>query len=62
MAALIIIVIAVTAAGVLFGAYIKVCCAIRWEDRIRGSLRFGAASHAAQTARDLTGMRSSRWH
>jgi hypothetical protein len=51
----------VTAAGVLLGAYITICCAIRWEDRIRGSLRLGATSHAARTARELVAMSSSRW-
>jgi hypothetical protein len=61
MADLVIIAIAVTAAGVLLGAYITICCAIRWEDRIRGSLRLGATSHAARTARELVAMSSSRW-
>jgi hypothetical protein len=61
VAALTIVAIAVTAAGVLLGAYIKICWAIRWEDRIRGSLRLGAANHAARTARVLVGMSSSRW-
>lgn len=62
MAALIIIAIAVTAAGVLLGAYIKICWAIAREDRRKWSLRSRPTTFSAQVARDLVGISSSRWN
>lgn len=61
MAPLVTIAIVMVMAGVAFGAYLKICFAIRRDDRVRGSLRFEAPSKAAQSARDLTGISSSRW-
>jgi hypothetical protein len=61
MASLIIITLVLTVAGILFGAYIKICFAIRRDDRTKWSLRGDAPSQAAQSARDLVGISSSRW-
>jgi hypothetical protein len=61
MAALITIAIVVAVAGGLFGAYLKICLAIRRDDGRKGSLRRDAPSQSAQTARTLVGMNSSRW-
>lgn len=61
MAALIIIAIVVAVAAVAFGAYIRVCFAIRREDRTKGSLRHEARSQSARSARNLVGMSSSKW-
>jgi hypothetical protein len=61
MAALMTITIVAVVAGIVFGAYIKICFAIRREDRTKWSLRRDAPSHAAQSARDLVGISSSRW-
>lgn len=60
MAALIIIGVVVAVAGVVFGAYLKICFAIRREDRAR-SLPFDAPSSTAQAARSLVGINGSRW-
>jgi hypothetical protein len=46
--------------GALIGAYLRLCGAIRREDR-RRSVRFDAPSQSAQAARDLVGISSSRW-
>ena len=62
MAGFAAVVIAVIVMGVLVGAFFKLSFAIRREDRNRGSLRFDAPSHSAQTARALVGMTSSRWN
>jgi hypothetical protein len=51
----------VAIAGICIGGFLKLCFAIRREDRTRGSLRLDAPSHSAQLARDLVGMSSSRW-
>jgi hypothetical protein len=61
MASLIVITLVLTVAGILFGAYIKICFAIRREDRIKGSLRSDATSQSAQSARMLVGISGSRW-
>jgi hypothetical protein len=61
MAGLVIITLLLTVAGILFGAYVKICFAIRREDRIRGSLRSDATSPSAQSARSLVGVSGSRW-
>jgi hypothetical protein len=61
MATLIVIAIVLAGAGLVLGAYIKICSAIRREDRIKGSLRYDAPSRAARNARDLTGISSSKW-
>jgi hypothetical protein len=61
MATLIVIAIVLAGAGLVLGAYVKICSAIRREDRIKGSLRFDAPSRATRNARDLTGISSSRW-
>jgi hypothetical protein len=61
MAAFITIAIVVAVAGVLFGAYIKICLAIRREDRVKWSLRSDPPTSSTQTARTLVGIRGSRW-
>jgi hypothetical protein len=60
VASLVIIAVVLVLAFVLGGAYLAVCLAIRREDRVRGSLRYGAASQSAQSARTLVGLSSSR--
>jgi len=60
-AVLVLIAIIVAVAGVLFGAYIKICLAIRREDRVKWSLRSDAPTFSTQTARSLVGLRGSRW-
>ena len=61
MAALITIAIVMAIAGVLLGAYIKICSAIRREDRMKGSLHFDAPSQSARSARSLVGISNSKW-
>jgi len=62
MAALIAVaVVMAVMAGVVLGAYIKICLAIRRDDKTYGSLRFEASDPSAQSARSLVGMTSSRW-
>jgi hypothetical protein len=61
MAALITIAVITALAGIVFGAYIKICFAIRGEDRTKWSLRSAAPSQSARSARTLVGMSSSRW-
>jgi hypothetical protein len=61
MAALIIIAIVVAVAAVAFGAYIRICFAIRREDRTKWSLRHEATSQSARSARSLVGMTGSKW-
>jgi hypothetical protein len=61
MAALITIAIVVAVAGGLFGAYLKICLAIRRDDGRKGSLRLDAPNQSAQTARTLVGMKSFGW-
>jgi hypothetical protein len=60
MASLIIITIVVTVAGVMFGAYLRICLAIRREDRRKWSLRSGPPTLSAQTARSLVGINGTR--
>lgn len=61
MATLITIAIPVVAVAIVFGAYVKICWAIRREDRRKWSLRSAPSSVSAQVARDLVGISSSRW-
>jgi hypothetical protein len=61
MAALITIAIVVALAGVLFGAFLKICSAIRREDRTKWSLRREAPNQSAQSARDFVGISGSKW-
>lgn len=61
MASLIIIALVTAAAGVVFGAYFKICFAIRREDRRKWSLRSEAPSQSAQSARSFVGISGSRW-
>jgi hypothetical protein len=61
VAALITLSIVIGIAGVLVGAYLRICFAIRREDRSKGSLRFDPPSPSTQTARSFVGMNSSRW-
>ncbi len=61
MAALMTIAIVGAGAGVVCGAFLKICFAIRREDRTKWSLRRDAPNQSAQSARDLVGISSSRW-
>jgi hypothetical protein len=49
-----------TVAGIVFGAYISICFAIRREDRAH-TLPYDPPNFTAQTARTLVGIDSSRW-
>ena len=60
MASLIIIAMVVTAAGVVFGAYLGICLAIGREDRRKWSLRSGPPTCSAQTERALVGINGTR--
>lgn len=62
MAALIIIAITLAGAGLVLGLYIRICFAISREDRVKGSLRFDAATPFARRARALVGITSSKWN
>lgn len=61
MAGLVVITLVIIVMGACLGALLKISFAIRREDRSRGSLRLGAPSYSAQTARTLVGLTSSRW-
>lgn len=61
MAALIIITITLAGAGLVLGLYIRICFAISREDRVKGALRFDAATPFARRARALTGITSTKW-
>lgn len=61
MAALVTIAIVGTIASIAFGAYLKVCSAIRREDRKKWSLRRSAPNQSARSARSLVGMSSFGW-
>jgi multisubunit Na+/H+ antiporter MnhC subunit len=61
MASLVVLVLVAIVMGVCLGAFLKLSFAIRREDRLRGSLRYDAPSHSAQSARALVGVTSSRW-
>ena len=61
MAALITIAIVGAVAGIVGGAYLKVCFAIRRDDRKKWALRREAPNKSAQSARALVGINNSRW-
>ena len=61
MAALITIAIIMGVAGVVCGAYLKICFAIRRDDQTRGALRIDAPNQSAQSARALVGMNNFGW-
>ena len=61
MAGFVVLGIVTIIMGACIGAYLKLCWAIKREDRVRGSLRAGAPTISTQTARDLVAMSSSRW-
>jgi hypothetical protein len=61
MAALIIIAIVVAVAGIALGAYLKICFAIRRDDRTKWALRRDAPNKSSQSARALVGINNSRW-
>lgn len=62
MAALITIAIVLVLAGIAFGAYLRVCFAIRRDDRKKWSLRRDAPNRSARSARALVGINNSRWN
>jgi hypothetical protein len=61
MAALITIAIVVAVAGIALGAYLKICFAIRRDDRTKWGLRRDAPDKSTQSARALVGINNSRW-
>jgi hypothetical protein len=61
MAALITITVVGTVAGIVCGAFLKICFAIRREDRTKWSLRRDAPNQSAQSARDFVGISGSKW-
>ena len=61
MAPLITLILVTVISGTCIGIFLKVCSAIRREDRVKGSLRFDAPNSSALTARRMVGMTSSRW-
>jgi hypothetical protein len=61
MAALVTLTTVTILLGVIIGAFLHLSLAIHKEDRFRGSLRSGAPSRSARTARSLVGFSSSRW-
>ena len=60
MAAIVTIAITLALAGMLLGAFLKVCIEIRREDR-SGSLVGHAPNRAAQSARSMAGWHRARW-
>lgn len=60
MAALITLALVMIISGACVGAFLKLSCAIRREDRNR-SVSFDAPNTASKIARDLVGISSSRW-
>jgi hypothetical protein len=62
MATLVTIAIVVAIAGIAGIAYLRVCYAIRREDRKKWSLRRDAPDQSAQTARSLVGINNSWRH
>jgi hypothetical protein len=62
MASLVIIATILTLAGLVAGAFITLCLAIRREDRIKGALRLDAPDKAAQSACTLVGISSRGWN
>ncbi|HEY5395419.1 MAG TPA: hypothetical protein VIL16_08470 [Trebonia sp.] len=61
MASLVVLGVITIIVGTCIGAFLKLSLAIRREDRRRGSLRSGASSNSAQSARTLVSLSSSRW-
>jgi hypothetical protein len=57
---IIIITVVVTVTGVMLGAYLGICFAIRREDRRKWSLRSRPSTFSAQTARTLVGINGTR--
>jgi len=60
MAALVMIAVPLALAGILLGAFLKICVEIRREDR-SGSLAGRAPSRIAQSVRNVAGWRRARW-
>jgi hypothetical protein len=60
MASLIIITTVLTLAGVMLGAYLRICFAIAREDRLKWSLRSNPPTFTAQTARTFVGIKGTR--
>ena len=54
MASLVVLALVVAVVGMVSGAFLKICLAIRREDR-SGTLRWDAPNRSAQSARELVG-------
>ena len=61
MAALITITVVGAGRRHVCGAFLKICFAIRREDRTKWSLRREAPNRSAQSARDFVGISGSKW-
>ena len=61
MSGLVVLGVVTIIVGACIGAFLKLSAAIRREDRVRGSLRRGAPTSSARTARTLVSLSSSRW-
>jgi hypothetical protein len=61
MATLVILGLITIITGACIGAFLKICFAIRGEDRRKWSLRRDAPSQAAQSARDFVGISGTKW-
>jgi hypothetical protein len=61
MAALVTIAIVLALVAIVSGAYIKICFAMRRDDRTRWALRRDAPNRSAKSARGLVGINNSRW-
>lgn len=62
MAVLIAMAVVVALAGIVSVVYLKICLAIRRDDRTKWALRRDAPDKSAQSARALVGIGNSRRH
>jgi hypothetical protein len=59
VASLVFIAFVTAVAGILFGAFLKICFAISREDRRKGALRSAARNSSARSARFVVGINGS---
>lgn len=62
MAVLIAMAVVVALAGIVSVVYLKICLAIRRDDRTKWALRRDAPDKSTQSARALVGIGNSRRH
>lgn len=56
---IVVLVLSTVAFGFFIGVFIRLSFAIRWEDRRKGSLQFGAPDASTKAARTLVGIYQS---